>query len=586
VVNHSLSTYKNNLAAWLLLGVCLTVQTPRLWGQHRASSKPNVIVILTDDMGYSDIGCYGSEIRTPNIDRLATNGLRFTQFYNTARCSPSRASLLTGLYPHQAAMGHLSTENFAQPGYADDLSKQAVTLAEVFKEAGYSTYMTGKWHVSKNMKTSGDMSNWPIQRGFQRYFGTLNGSGSFYDPGTLISNNTFIAPPKSFYYTDAISDTSVKFINEHPSGKPFFFYIAYTAAHWPIQAPAAAVQKYNGLYDVGWDTVRQHRFEKLKKLGIISSQAQLTARGVSINEWEKEPLKAWQARRMEVYAAMIDVMDQGIGRILSALEARGELENTLIFYLHDNGGCAETLNSHQPEIPPTEEQQQGKPYAADSIFSGKQPIYTRSGRFIRSGKGVMPGPDSSWVAYGEEWANVSNTPFRLYKHWVHEGGIATPLIVHWPAGISAKGELRKQPGHLIDIMATCLSAARISYPEVYNGQTIQPYAGTSLLPAFSNLALPREVIFWEHEGNRAIRIGDWKLVARTAKNKVFTEADQDQWELYDLKQDPSETMNLATQYPEKVKEMTSKWEAEAIRTKAKPWPWSAPRNEQKTNPSL
>ncbi len=586
MVNHLLSIYKKNPAAYLLLGVCLTVQTPRLWGQHRASSKPNVIVILTDDMGYSDIGCYGSEIRTPNIDRLASNGLRFTQFYNTARCSPSRASLLTGLYPHQAAMGHLSTENFAQPGYADDLSKQAVTLAEVFKEAGYSTYMTGKWHVSKNMKASGDMSNWPIQRGFQRYFGTLNGSGSFYDPGTLISNNTFIAPPKSFYYTDAISDTSVKFINEHPSGKPFFFYIAYTAAHWPIQAPAAAVQKYNGLYDVGWDTVRQRRFDKLKKLGIISSQAQLTARGVSINEWEKEPLKAWQVRRMEVYAAMIDVMDQGIGRILSALEARGELENTLIFYLHDNGGCAETLNSHQPEIPPTEEQQQGKLYAADSIFSGKQPVYTRSGRFIRSGKGVMPGPDSSWVAYGEEWANVSNTPFRLYKHWVHEGGIATPLIVHWPAGISAKGELRKQPGHLIDIMATCLSAARIGYPEVYNGQTIQPYAGTSLLPAFSNLALPREVIFWEHEGNRAIRIGDWKLVARTMKNKVFTEADQDQWELYDLKQDPSETMNLATQYPEKVKEMTSKWEAEAIRTKAKPWPWSAPRNEQKTNPSL
>ena len=544
-----------------------------LHAQKQKTKRPNVVVILTDDMGYSDIGCFGSEISTPTIDKLAANGMAFTHFYNTARCSPTRASLLTGLYPHQAGMGHLSSENFKEEGYTDDLSKNAVTMAEVFQQAGYATYMTGKWHIAKNINSDGDKSNWPMQRGFQRFFGTLNGAGSFYDPGTLISNNTFIAPPKNFYYTDAISDTAVKFIQENPKEKPFFFYIAYTGAHWPLHAPANEVQKYKGLYDKGWDATRQQRFEKLKKLGIISDKAVLTERGVAIPEWKNEPMKEWQVRRMEVYAAMIDIMDQGIGRIISVLEKKGELDNTIIFYLHDNGGCAEPLNSNQKEIPPTDEQKIGKVYAADSVFAGKQPVYTRDGKFIRSGKGVMPGNADSWVAYGEEWANVSNTPFRLYKHWVHEGGIATPMIVHWPKGISAKATISNQPAHLIDIMATCIDIARIDYPKKFNGNTIQPYEGKSLLPAFNNKTIKREFIFWEHEGNRAIRIGNWKLVSRTKKNKVVGAADEDAWELYDMDNDPSETNNLTIQFPAKVKEMAAMWEKEAVRTKAKPWPW-------------
>lgn len=540
-----------------------------------ALKKPNVIVILTDDMGFSDIGCFGSEIHTPNIDKLAGNGLSFTHFYNTARCSPSRASLLTGLYPHQAGMGHLSTENFKEPGYVDDLSKNAVTMAEVFQQAGYATYMAGKWHVAKSIANAGDKSNWPCQRGFQRFFGTLNGSGSFYDPGTLISNNSFIAPTKDFYYTNAISDTAVKFINENPSEKPFFFYIAYTAAHWPLHAPDSEVQKYKGMYDKGWDEIRKQRFEKLKKLGIISSNALLTERAVTIPEWKDEPLKDWQLKRMEVYAAMVDIMDQGIGRIIAALDKKGELENTVIFYMHDNGGCAEPLNSNQKEIPPTEEQKMGKSFAADSVFVGKQPMYTRQGKFIRSGKGVMPGNADSWVGYGEEWANVSNTPFRLYKHWVHEGGIATPLVVHWPKGIQSKGQLRTQPGHLIDIMATCVVIAGINYPTNFNGNSILSLEGKSLLPAFKNKKIKRDFIFWEHEGNRAIRVGKWKLVSKTEKNKKFSTTDEIAWELYDMEKDPSETNNLGAKYPEKVKSMSAMWEHEAIRTNAKPWPWQA-----------
>ena len=567
--NKSKSLYLTGM--WTFF-ICIIFIPQSVFSQKQ--KKPNIIVILTDDMGFSDIGCFGSEIKTPNIDKLAANGLSFTHFYNTARCSPSRASLLTGLYPHQAGMGHLSTENFNEPGYNDDLSKNAVTMAEVFQQAGYATYMTGKWHLAKSMTMEGDKSNWPCQRGFQRYFGTLNGSGSYYDPGTLISNNTFITPTKDFYYTNAITDTAIKFINENPTEKPFFFYIAYTAAHWPLHAPDSVVQKYKGMYDKGWDAIRQQRFEKLKKLGIISNNTVLTQRGVEIPEWKDEPMKPWQARKMEVYAAMIDIIDQGIGKIISVLDQKGELENTIIFYMHDNGGCAEPLDSDQPEKMLTEDQKKIKPYSYDSIFAGKKPVYTRTGEFIRSGKGVQPGNANTWVTYGIEWANVSNTPFSMYKHWTHEGGIATPLIIHWPKGINVKGQLRNQPGHLIDIMATCIDIAEIKYPTQFNGKNIQPFEGKSLLPAFANKPIKRDFIFWEHEGNRAIRVGKWKLVSKVHKNKSFTEADENNWELYDMENDPSETKNLAVQFPGKVKELSGLWEKEALRTKAKPWPWT------------
>lgn len=535
--------------------------------------RPNVVVILSDDMGYSDLGCFGSEINTPNIDKLAENGLRFTQFYNTARCSPTRASLLTGLYPHQVAMGQLASSQWEEPGYIDDLSKNGVTLAELFKSNGYATYMSGKWHLSYNIKQDGDQSNWPLQRGFDRYFGMIAGSGSFYNPYSLASGNTFIAPGKDFYFTDAISDTTVKYIDEHPEDKPFFMYVAYTAPHWPLHAPESEIQKYDGVYDAGWDKIREARFARLKELGIIDEECVLTERGVSIPDWEDEPMKEWQTRRMETFAAMIDIMDQGIGRIVTALEERGMLENTIIFYMHDNGGCAETQGTNRPEVPLTDEQKILRPFPEDSVMQERRNDYARDGRFIRRGRGVMAGPPDTWVAYGEDWANVSNTPFRLYKHYVHEGGISTPLVVSWPRGIKAKNELRDQTGHLIDIMATCIDIAGLEYPEEYNGHEILPYEGKSLVPAFKNKPVEREYLFWEHEGNRALRMGKWKLVSKVEKFKVFTEED-DNWELYDMENDRSETVNLAGEYPEKVKEMAAFWEEQAVRMQVKPWPWS------------
>lgn len=541
--------------------------------QKNIPKRPNILVIMSDDIGYSDIGCFGSEINTPNLDRLAANGIRFTQFYNTARSSPSRAALLTGLYSHQAGMGHLASNNYKEPGYADDLGKNAVTIAEVLKKAGYSTYMTGKWHLAMNMTAQGDKSNWPLQRGFDRYFGTLNGSGSYYDPGTLISNNTFVAPGRNFYYTDAISDTTVKFIRQHPKSKPFFFYVAYTAAHWPLHAPGKEIDKYKGKYDIGWDSIRARRFRKLKQLGIISSNCVLTERSVTIPAWENETMKEWQVRRMEVYAAMIDIMDQGIGRIITALEEKGELENTVIFYMQDNGGCAEPQGSDKPTVPLTDEQKILKPFSYDIISAEKRTAYSRDGRYVRSGKGVMAGPPDTWMAYGDEWANVSNTPYREYKQWVHEGGIASPLIVQWTAGIKAKGVMNRQLSHLIDIMPTCLEIAGVPYPENYNSNPITPVEGISLVPALENRTIKREFMFWEHSANRAIRMGDWKLVAKVRNQNKFIPADEDAWELYDLRNDPSETKNLALKYPEKVQEMAARWEKEALRLKAKPWPW-------------
>jgi arylsulfatase len=276
---------------------------------------------------------------------------------------------------------------------------------------------------------------------------------------------------------------------------------------------------------------------------------------------------------METYAAMIDVMDQGIGRIIAALDETGELDNTIILYMQDNGGCAEPVLTNRMADSLTEEQKVLKPYPYDQILTVRKPEYTRDGRFIRSGRGVMAGPPDTWVAYGEDWANVSNTPFRLYKSWVHEGGIATPLIVHWPEGISQKGTINTQTGHLIDIMPTCLELAGVRYPEEFNGVTTTPPEGLSLIPALNGRKLDREFLFWEHEGNRAIRMGNWKLVAKVAEPMKFTPEDENMWELYDLENDPSETVDLAGKYPDRVKKMAAKWEEEAIRLKVKPWPW-------------
>lgn len=542
--------------------------------------RPNIIIILSDDIGYSDIGCMGSEIRTPNLDRLAENGIKFTHFYNTARSSPSRASLLTGLYSHEAGMGHLATRQlWDEPGYRNDLSKTTATIAELLRKEGYSTYMTGKWHLSGLDYTrtleelASDKSNWPQQRGFDRYFGNLSGSCSYYDPYSLVSNNTFITHGKDFYYTDAISDTTVKYIMENPKGKPFFFYVAYTAAHWPLHAPEKEIEKYNGVYDAGWDSLRAARFDRMKKMGIIGENCVLSPRSPAIPAWKDETMKEWQARRMQVYAAMVDIMDQGIGRIIAALEAKGELDNTIIMYMQDNGGCAEPVFTLKPAEPLTEEQKVLKPFPYDQVLPVRKPEYTRDGRFIRQGRGVMAGDADTWVAYGEDWANLSNTPYRFYKSMVHEGGIISPLIVHWPAGIKEKGIINNDVTHLIDILPTCLEITSIKYPSSFNSAATLPLEGLSLVPAFNNKSINREFLFWEHEGNRAIRTGKWKLVEEVKKPMSFTADDENKWELYNLESDPTEMVNLAAKYPAKVKELSDKWESEALRVKAKPWPW-------------
>jgi arylsulfatase len=545
--------------------------------QLTAADQPDIVVILSDDMGFSDIGCYGSEIETPNLDRLAANGVRFTQFYNTARCCPTRASLLTGLYPHQAGIGHMMDNKGPDfPGYQGNLNRHCRTLAEAVKPAGYRAYAVGKWHVTLNTAPDGPKNNWPLQRGFDRFYGTIHGAGSFYDPSSLTRDNKQISAfadpeyqPKTYYYTDAIADHAVRFIGDHQkqnADKPFLLYVAFTCAHWPMHALPEDIAKYRGKYDGGYEPIREARFEKAKKLGIIDSSWEINP---TVGNWDKVGDRRWEAAGMEVYAAMIDRMDRGIGKITEELRRTGRFDNTLILFLQDNGGCAENMgrqgNKKHPNIARPKKPTL-PPLAADALITpGSVPDQTRDGFPVRMGPTVMPGPADTYVAYGQGWANVSNTPFREYKHWVHEGGISTPLIAHWPAGIIAKGELRKQPGHLIDIMATCVDLADAKYPTEVDGQKITPLPGKSLVPAFAGKPIDRDAIYWEHEGNRAVRVGNWKLVAKGPGGA---------WELYDMAKDRTERHNLAAAHPERVSELRNKWETWAKQSQVLPWIWT------------
>ena len=546
-----------------------------LSGWSVAADRPNIILIMCDDVGYSDMGCYGSEINTPNIDALAQGGVRFTQFYNTARCCPTRAALMTGLYSHQAGIGHMMDDHSAKVGsaYTGELSKNAVTIAEALRTAGYSTYMTGKWHVTKvtNPKDAANKHNWPLQRGFDRFYGTIHGAGSFFDPNTLTRDNTFISPfddaeyqPKEFYYTDAINDHAARFVTEHAKRspeKPFFMYMAHTAAHWPMHAKEADIAKYKGRYDAGYDAIRAARVEKMKRLGLLDERWKVSPQA---GDWSKVDNKAWESRCMEVFAAMLDCMDQGIGRLVETLKKNGQYENTLILFLQDNGGCAEGMGRNGP-FKPRADVPTLAPLAKDYLQPDMIPKQTRDGYPMRQGSGVMPGGADTYIGYGQAWANVSNTPFREYKHWEHEGGISTPLIAHWPKGIaeSRNGKLEAQPSHLIDIMATCVDLGGGAYPKELNGNAIQPMEGVSLKPAFQGEPLNRpQPIFWEHEGNRAIRIGDWKLVSKHRGG----------WELYDMTTDRTEMNNLAATQLDRVKDMSAQWDAWAKRVGVAPWP--------------
>ena len=552
-----------------------------LWLQQacalQAGSNPNILLIMADDMGYSDLGCYGGEIRTSNLDRLAANGMRFSQFYNGARCCPTRASLLTGLYAHQTGVGHM-LQNQGLPGYQTGLNQNCLTLAEALRINGYATYMSGKWHVTTHTLPDGPKHTWPLQRGFDQFYGTIIGAGSFYDPNTLCRQNTFITPendseykPKTYYYTDAITDNAINFLEKHhrsPTDKPFFLYLSYTAAHWPMHALPEDIEAYKGVYRRGYSFTRHRRYERLIQLGLIPSDTILSP---GAGDWEQVENKPWEERCMEVYAAMVDRMDQGIGRIVAYLKAQDALDNTLICYLQDNGGCAEGMGRGRDindrwvgAIPDT------NPMGADELQPKLwPPMKTREGLPVRGGPEVMPGPADTYIAYGQHWANVSNTPFREYKHWVHEGGIATPLIMHWPNQIKQPGSITHEPGHIIDIMATFMDAAGATYPLNEGGNAIQPMQGTSLLPVIKGQRLKDRKLFWEHEANCAVRVGDWKLVR---KNNLSHASNSD-WELYNLKEDRSEMRNVAHKFPKRAESLAKEWQKWAEDAQVIPWPW-------------
>jgi arylsulfatase A-like enzyme len=507
------------------------------------AKPPNMIVMMADDMGISDLGCYGSEIKTPNIDSMADAGVRFTHFRNTARCCPSRTSLLTGLYAHQAGVGHMVNPRPSLPGYQGDLNHSCVTIAQVLKSAGYQTMMTGKWHVTPN---DGKKHNWPLQRGFDRYYGIIAGATSYFQPMSLTRDNTPIQPEgKDFYLTDAIAQNAVTYIEDAAKKpEPFFLYVAFTSPHWPMQAFESDIERYKGRYKDGWDALRDERRERMIKLGLIEKKWGLTPRDEEVPAWKDAPDKEWQQQRMEVYAAMIDRMDQNVGKILEALKRTGKDEDTLILFLADNGGCAE-------------DRKPGQPYA-------NAPQVAPNGKPVRPGNAptIMPGPPDTFATYGVEWANASNTPYRLYKHWVHEGGIASPLIARWPKGISKHGVLTHENGHIIDLMATCVEVAGAKYPTEFNGTPVLPMEGRSLAPAFQGKKVVRsDAFYWEHEGNRAMLDGKYKLVSRFP----------DKWELYDHEADRCEMHDLSGSEKARVDSMVSRYGSWMKRCNVLPW---------------
>ncbi len=488
-------------------------------------------MIMSDDMGYSDLGCYGGEIETRNLDRLAARGLRFTRCYTNNMCVPTRASLMSGCYTTKAL------------GPGNHISQDVVTVAEALKEEGYSTYMSGKWHLSD----ADDPANLPRQRGFDRFFGTTIGAGSFWTPATLMLDNDpadEIYQDPSFYYTDAITDFALDRMRDGlAADSPFFLYVAYTAAHWPLHAFDDDIQRYAGHYARGWDALRLERHARMKEIGSVDPTWQLSPRNPEVPAWADEPHKAWQQRRMEVYAAQITRMDTGIGRLLDLLAESGEADNTLVVFQVDNGGCHVEYEPDRKGLYLPERTRDGRP-----VVPGNLPH-------------VMPGPEDTYQSYGYGWANASNTPFRLYKQHDHEGGITVPLIARWPDVIHQAGSLTDQLAHVIDLMPTFLDAAGVERPSSWRGRPIHTPDGKTLLPVLAGGARePPGELYWEWSRGRAVRQGRWKLVA--VRNR--------EWELYDIEADGTELHDLAARMPDRVGEMARLWE----RWKAGPPPLS------------
>ena len=522
-----------------------------------ATNKPNIIVIMVDDLGYSDLGCYGGEISTPNIDALGYNGLRFTQMYNGARCCPSRAALLTGLHPHQAGIGQL-TADLGVPSYQGYLREGCVTISEVMKTAGYRTMISGKWHVASSWDAR-DRDNWvlgdkkhpmPKQRGFDRSFGILNAAESYWNPKSLILEDVLIdVETEDFHLTDAITDHAVDQIDESVAmGKPFFQYVAFSAPHWPLHAREDDIVKYEGKYMAGYDAIRTSRHEQQKGLGVVDDKWDISPRDSDSPDWKDVRNKEYEDIRMATYAAMVEQVDRGVGRIVDTLKAKGEFDNTIIMFLSDNGGCAELFQEDgdwpDPSLWETELTLQGEKVRAGDIPE------------------LRPGPDTTFQAVELPWANVSDTPFRLFKRWIHEGGISTPFIVHWPDQID-KANILNNPMHIIDISATCYEIAGAQYPKEHHDTEITPLEGESFLGALQGKELSRETsITIEHEGNRGIRIGDWKLVAEWNKP----------WELYNISDDRTEQNDLIDGEKDRAKAFEKLYFEWAERAEVLPWP--------------
>jgi arylsulfatase A-like enzyme len=514
--------------------------------------RPNILLIVADDLGYSDLGCYGGEIATPTLDTLAANGLRFTQFYTTARCCPSRASILTGQYPHKVGVGHMVTD-MGHPGYRGRLSENGATIAEVLKSAGYRTFMSGKWHVGTND---------PTRHGFEQYFGTLISAATFWDPEKYLrlpqGGKTRHYNSDAFYGTDALTDYALDFLEDARTtpDRPWFLYLAYNAPHFPLHARPEDIARYRNRYAAGWDLLREERLARMKRMRLVARSTHLSPRSQYTNfgetvtaenpPWDSLPedRRADLSMRMAIYAAMIDRMDQDIARVTADLHARGESDNTLIMFLSDNGACAEW-----------------DPFGFD-VSSSPDNVLHRGDDLARMGS------RGTYHSVGSAWANASNTPWRMYKHYSHEGGISAPCIVHWPAGFRRRNAIDSTPAHLIDLMPTIVAASGAEYPERLGTRQIFPMAGTSLMPALRGERMPERTLYFEHEGTRAVREGRYKLTALRGEP----------WKLYDMERDRTELEDLADKEPRRVESLAKKWDAWAAENQVTPLPESYPVN--------
>ncbi len=519
--------------------------------------RPNVILILADDMGFGDLGCTGSEIKTPNIDELALNGALLSSMYNCARCCPTRASLLTGLYPHDAGIGHMGA-NLGTPAYQGFLRNDSATIAEHLHASGYRTLMAGKWHVAGDFDAR-DYDSWrpgdiehptPRQRGFDRFFGIMDGATHFFSPHYLMEDDSRIeVPSEDFYFTDAITSKAIGMIEDCVEDeKPFFLYLAHAAPHWPLHAHPEDIAKYDGTYDKGWDAIRTARHETMNATGLFQSNWEISPRDTGVHPWEVEGHKDWEASKMATYAAMVDRMDQSIGTLIKALKRLNQYEDTLILFLSDNGGCAE--------------------FMAEDGWAQFYPDITHDGQKVTMGNvpDLRPGSARTFQSYDKPWANVSNAPFRLFKHYVHEGGISTPLVAHWPNGFGAR-DTAQAACHVADILPTILAATGTKAVSELDGHHIQTPQGESLLDLFNGKDWSREQpIFFEHEGNAAIRRGQFKLVRLHGQD----------WELYDMEADRTELHNLIHGDEARAKAMIRQYENWAEKSGVMAWDQALP----------